>query len=637
MSGADEAPTLPLRLPHDAVLLAEAAEADDAPNASSVDIHEDDNTMNYIKTNKIPEGIAATEKLRATRRAKAYRWAGEHLWRLMADGTRRLVPSPAVREALITRAHADAGHYGARRTASNLTQTYWWSGLLADVAAVTRACATCERRNATFGTEPPTLNTLPVRGLFYRFGVDLAGPLPTTENGSKYVMICIDHFSKHVTTAALPNKESATVAAAFLERVLGVYGAPAEVVTDQGTEFRETFHRQLQDFYVDHRTTSAYHPQANGLAERAVQTIKRALGKLAAQQPDKWDARLPLVTLGYNVSAQKSTGYSPYFLLHAVPAIIPPAVRERFSVPLDFDSPVLAAASLFDRSLALSCAMVEAGGNLMIAQHRDELHYLKTRAGGYVDKAKMMAPGAYVRTKIQDPTGLQLRAHSEVFRVVEARESGVLKLQGQCGSTFTQHISQCVPCHLPVIEEAVYPQLARPSPHLACEVCELPSGAASMLLCDGCGTGWHLACLTPPLCEVPAGAWVCPVCALAGLRPELVAQPAPRVQEPAAPILERKLQGAHLSYDGARVERSFIVEGKPVVFNGVATYVGHQGSVAYFDVLYSDGDGERLTLSALKKSMSRIEPAAAPPPEPLATRGHQRASGARGHLLARPA
>ena len=39
----------------------------------------------------------------------------------------------------------------------------------------------------------------------------------------------------------------------------------------------------------------------------------------------------------------------------------------------------------------------------------------------------------------------------------------------------------------------------------ACEVCESAEGAASMLLCDGCDNGYHLACLQPPLDAVPEG------------------------------------------------------------------------------------------------------------------------------------
>ena len=118
-------------------------------------------------------------------------------------------------------------------------------------------------------------------------------------------------------------------------------GAPAEVVTDQGTEWRDEFHELLQSSYIDHRTTSAYHPQANGLTERAVQTMKRALTKMAYAAPDTCrDEHLPYATLGYNASVQQSTGFSPYHMLHAVPPTLPSSIRPRFDTALDLDDSI---------------------------------------------------------------------------------------------------------------------------------------------------------------------------------------------------------------------------------------------------------------------------------------------------------
>ncbi|KAK9467189.1 JmjC domain, hydroxylase-domain-containing protein [Lipomyces arxii] len=45
-----------------------------------------------------------------------------------------------------------------------------------------------------------------------------------------------------------------------------------------------------------------------------------------------------------------------------------------------------------------------------------------------------------------------------------------------------------------------------------CEVCGRGDNASSMLLCDGCDTGYHMACLTPPLRSVPDYDWYCDKC-----------------------------------------------------------------------------------------------------------------------------
>ncbi len=52
-----------------------------------------------------------------------------------------------------------------------------------------------------------------------------------------YVLVMIEHFSKWIELVPLPDKSNEGVAYAFLDRVLGHFGALAKVLTDQGTEF----------------------------------------------------------------------------------------------------------------------------------------------------------------------------------------------------------------------------------------------------------------------------------------------------------------------------------------------------------------------------------------------------------------
>jgi hypothetical protein len=57
------------------------------------------------------------------------------------------------------------------------------------------------------------------------------------------------------------------------------FGAPAEVLTDQGQEFLGEFQMLCEQAMIDHHTRSRDHPEADGLAERMVQTVKRGLRK----------------------------------------------------------------------------------------------------------------------------------------------------------------------------------------------------------------------------------------------------------------------------------------------------------------------------------------------------------------------
>lgn len=591
-------------------VLVEAAEAIDAPVSGRLDILTDDATLHYLQHGEHLAGVSAAEQRRVRKRSESYKWAQGQVWRIMPNGERRLVPPVGERRERMEQAHAQAGHLGAKRSLALLSLTLWWPGMFADVCAVVGSCEPCSRRGAVFNALPPQLNSLPIRGLFYRWSVDLAGPLPASTRGNTYIMLAIDHFSKHVVALPLADKNASTTAAAFRQHVLGVYGAPAEVLTDQGTEFRSEFHQLLTESFVDHRTTSAYHPQANGLAERAVQTIKRCVAKMAAKAPQTWDDCLPYAALGYNSSPQSSTGFAPYTLLHAVAPIVPPAIRPRFSAPIDLDDPVLAAQSVYERATALQGHMIMAAGNQLIAQHRDQLHYAKTRAGAYVDGAISMPVGSYVYVKQHSTSAAKggktfaPRTHQSVMRVVAHKDSGVMTLEGRCESKLDVNMAHCTPCHLDIIDHSTYPALARPAADLACEVCNLPTGEESMLMCDACGTGWHLACLNPPLEAVPAvDVWVCPECTLAGVDPAtVVLAPEPEPEDEAPPALVRKAKGAHTKYDGIAVARLFesAESGEKEWYHAVAQYMGHAGREARFLVQYSDGDSEELPLKVIK-------------------------------------
>ena len=112
-----------------------------------------------------------------------------------------------------------------------------------------------------------------------RWGVNFAGPLHVTKAGNKWVLVCIEHFTKWVELIPLPSKSSRDSAQGLLDGILSRYGAPGEILTDQGREFQGEFQKFLAKHEITHRLASRKHPLSDGLAERMVQTMKRALLK----------------------------------------------------------------------------------------------------------------------------------------------------------------------------------------------------------------------------------------------------------------------------------------------------------------------------------------------------------------------
>ena len=292
----------------------QAASTTTTPHTGPIDIWLDTPVLQYLQDQIMPPDLSTAEKNRVRKRSQSYQWAEGTIMRIFPTGTLRLVPRIKERGPLTARVHENMGHFGTRRTLSLLTPEYWWAGMYVDVSTYVQACAVCDRVRAAFVAKSPVLHPLPIRGMFYRWSCDLAGPLPTTKGGGhRFIMVMIEHFSKWVELVAIPQKSARCTAAAFKDHVLARYGAPAECLTDQGTEFRGEFQTLLDEALVDHRRTSREHPQADGLAERMVQTVKLALRKYCLEH-DKttWDLALPFIAMGYRMSKQASlANYSP--------------------------------------------------------------------------------------------------------------------------------------------------------------------------------------------------------------------------------------------------------------------------------------------------------------------------------------
>ncbi|KAJ9520169.1 hypothetical protein QJQ45_030084, partial [Haematococcus lacustris] len=576
-----------------AVVIAQLADVADTER----DIHDDTATMQLLQHHTLPAGLPHAEQRRAQRRAQAYVWDSHKLLRRMADGSTRIVPAPAERPHLVSTMHNNTGHFGGRRTAALLQHTYWWRGLAADAQAVVARCTACDRVKAAFNAKSPELHSLPIRALFYRWGVDLCGPFIPSRSGHKYIMVCIEHLSKWVEIILIPNKEATTTASAFAHHVLGRYGACAEVVTDGGTEFQGAFAELLQRALIDHRTTSANHPQSNGLSERCVQTVKACLRKHCTSNrvTDQWDDALPMIALGYRCSTQESTRMTPYELLFARKPVVPPAIAERVEQPINFDDPELAAELVMHRAAAVTDNMVIAMDNQAAAQHRDQLRYAMTRSGSYQPAAHSFKPGDFVYLRLAAKHNmLQLEARPEIYRVVVVKDSGVAVLTGKCGTQFNEHISNLSPCHLLDLDGTIDVGLARPHIDHPCEVCRFTGDEAVMLLCDGCGTGWHTYCLTPALDAVPEGDWLCPRCVGAGVTygevkdRQLLAAPAPPpLQDPfLSKAVLSKIKAARELH--GRVVHCPASKAAPERW-GVVTYKGDECRPKYFRITFQDG------------------------------------------------
>ncbi len=65
-----------------------------------------------------------------------------------------------------------------------------------------------------------------------------------------------------------------------LRLIFSTHGLPQKIVSDNGPSFTDEFKKFMQNNRIRHVTSAPYHPSTNGLAERAVQTVKQGLRQM---------------------------------------------------------------------------------------------------------------------------------------------------------------------------------------------------------------------------------------------------------------------------------------------------------------------------------------------------------------------
>ena len=89
------------------------------------------------------------------------------------------------------------------------------------------------------------------------------------------------------------------------------------VISDQGREFVNLVNKNLfKRFKAEHRISTAYHPQTNGLVERFNQTLQRSLVKVANKDQNDWDEYIDGILFAYRTAIQKSTNRTPFEVMY---------------------------------------------------------------------------------------------------------------------------------------------------------------------------------------------------------------------------------------------------------------------------------------------------------------------------------
>ena len=132
-----------------------------------------------------------------------------------------------------------------------------------------------QQAKVTKNTIPPIGEFMVPNRRFQHLNIDLV-TLPES-NGFRYLLTAVDRFSRWPIAVPLTDITTESIIDAFAYGWIQTYGVPTTVTSDRGGQFTSDLFKQFTKTWgINCLTTTAYHPEANGLVERFHRSSKKA-------------------------------------------------------------------------------------------------------------------------------------------------------------------------------------------------------------------------------------------------------------------------------------------------------------------------------------------------------------------------
>ena len=105
------------------------------------------------------------------------------------------------------------------------------------------------------------------------------------------------------------------IAELMFKKIYKLHSLPKHIISDHNVLFTSIFWGHLHKLMgTKLKMSSAYHPETDGLTERANHTIMQMLHQCINEKPTDWVSKLPVIEFAINSAHLESTGYTPFFL-----------------------------------------------------------------------------------------------------------------------------------------------------------------------------------------------------------------------------------------------------------------------------------------------------------------------------------
>ncbi|XP_063970819.1 uncharacterized protein K02A2.6-like [Lytechinus pictus] len=219
-------------------------------------------------------------------------------------GHRVVIPdNKQMRQRILDELHGT--HPGIVKMKALARSFVWWPGIDKMLEEKVKTCTTCQEHQRSPPPAPIHPWEFPERP-WSRIHIDYA------YIDNQNVLIVVDAYTKWIEAIRVAHATAAATVTA-MRRLFATYGIPETVVSDNGTQFvSEDFSNFLFNNNVEHVQTAPKHPSSNGLAERAVQTLKSGVKKTSGTS---LEMRIQVFLMTYRITPQGTTMKTPSELM----------------------------------------------------------------------------------------------------------------------------------------------------------------------------------------------------------------------------------------------------------------------------------------------------------------------------------
>ncbi|GMF20123.1 unnamed protein product [Phytophthora fragariaefolia] len=212
----------------------------------------------------------------------------------------------------------EGGHQGIGRTYQRIRAHFHWRGLYRSVQRYVGECIDCEKGKGRPVIRGPSPGNLQATYPFQIVAMDHITSLPKSFKGNTELLIWVDLFTGYVIAKASASRTAQTIAENYEECVFRRFGASEAIRHDREPGFMADFFRAFNRIVGQgQRATIAYRPQANGTADRMVQTLIRSVKMYVADTNQRdWDEYAERPTFALNTAQDRVRGDTPFYLAH---------------------------------------------------------------------------------------------------------------------------------------------------------------------------------------------------------------------------------------------------------------------------------------------------------------------------------